>query len=193
MRQAAQSRKAFELRGLLIQLREQVSGRHQLVRILVFLLYAVLLPIPLITRDYYLIRVGGSVGIYLMLAAGLSIVAGQAGLLDLGYVGFYAIGAYTYALLASPKFGIHLPFLVAASLGILAAVIAALAVSIPTLRLHGDYLSHGDPGFRPDRADPAEQHGPPHQYHQRSQRYCGYRSTPHLWLHLRLSRISICT
>ena len=145
--QAAQSRKSFELRRLLIQLREQVSGRHQLVRILVFLLYAVLLPIPLITRDYYLIRVGGSVGIYLMLAAGLSIVAGQAGLLDLGYVGFYAIGAYTYALLASPKFGIHLPFLVAASLGILAAVIAALAVSIPTLRLHGDYLAMVTLGF----------------------------------------------
>ena len=53
-----------------------------------------------------------------MLAAGLSIVAGQAGLLDLGYVGFYAIGAYTYALLASPQFGIHLPFLAAAFAGI---------------------------------------------------------------------------
>ena len=145
---ASQDRsRAFELRESLTRLREQVGNHYYLVRILVFLGYALLLPIPLITRDYYLIRVGGSVGIYLMLAAGLSIVAGQAGLLDLGYVGFYAIGAYTYALLASPQFGIHLPFLAAAFAGIIAAVIAALAVSIPTLRLHGDYLAMVTLGF----------------------------------------------
>src|SRR5690606_17370840 len=79
---ASQDRsRAFELRESLTRLREQVGNHYYLVRILVFLGYALLLPIPLITRDYYLIRVGGSVGIYLMLAAGLSIVAGQAGLL----------------------------------------------------------------------------------------------------------------
>ncbi|HON43400.1 MAG TPA: hypothetical protein PLM74_09775, partial [Bacillota bacterium] len=81
-----------------------------LPRVLVFAAYAVLLPLPLLLRDYYLIRAGGSVGIYLILAAGLSIVAGQAGLLDLGYAGFYGIGAYVYALLASPKFGLHSAF-----------------------------------------------------------------------------------
>ena len=74
-------------------------------------------------------------------------MAGQAGLLDLGYVGFYAIGAYAYALLASPKFGLHLPFLPAALIGIALAVLAALAVSIPTLRLHGDYLAMVTLGF----------------------------------------------
>jgi len=55
-----------------------------LPRVLVFAAYAVLLPLPLLLRNYYLIRAGGSVGVYLILAAGLSIVAGQAGLLDLG-------------------------------------------------------------------------------------------------------------
>jgi branched-chain amino acid transport system permease protein len=49
--------------------------------------------------------------LYVFLALGLNIVVGYAGLLDLGYVAFYAVGAYAYALLASPHFGIHLPFL----------------------------------------------------------------------------------
>jgi ABC-type branched-subunit amino acid transport system permease subunit len=101
----------------------------------------------LITKNYYLMRAGGSVGIYLMLAAGLSIVAGQAGLLDLGYAGFYGIGAYVYALLASPQFGIHMPFFVAAAASVAAAVLAAFAVSLPTLRLHGDYLAMVTLGF----------------------------------------------
>lgn len=121
--------------------------RYFLARALVFVGYALLLPIPLITGNYYLMRVGGSVGIYLILAAGLSIVAGQAGLLDLGYAGFYGIGAYVYALLASPQFGIHLPFFVAATASVAAAVLAAMTVSIPTLRLHGDYLAMVTLGF----------------------------------------------
>ena len=118
-----------------------------LPRVLVFAAYAVLLPLPLILRDYYLIRAGGSVGIYLILAAGLSIVAGQAGLLDLGYAGFYGIGAYVYALLASPKFGLHSAFVPAAAASALAAALAGLAVSLPTLRLHGDYLAMVTLGF----------------------------------------------
>lgn len=118
-----------------------------LVRRLVFLGYALLLPIPLFTGNYYLMRVGGTIGVYLILATGLSIAAGQAGLLDLGYAGFYGIGAYVYALLASPQFGVHLPFLVAATASVAAAVLAALAVSLPTLRLHGDYLAMVTLGF----------------------------------------------
>lgn len=118
-----------------------------LPRVLVFAAYAVLLPLPLILRNYYLIRAGGSVGIYLILAAGLSIVAGQAGLLDLGYAGFYGIGAYVYALLASPKFGLHSAFVPAAAASALAAALAGLAVSLPTLRLHGDYLAMVTLGF----------------------------------------------
>lgn len=129
-------------------LRGQLQGRPiPFLRILVFAGYAVLLPIPLITGNYYYMRAGGSVGIYLILAAGLSIVAGQAGLLDLGYAGFYGIGAYVYALLSSPQFGIHLPFPVAATASVATAMLAAMAVSIPTLRLHGDYLAMVTLGF----------------------------------------------
>src|SRR5574342_687960 len=55
--------------------------------------------------------------LYVMLALGLNIVVGYAGLLDLGYIAFYAVGAYLYALLASPHFGLHLPFWVLLPLG----------------------------------------------------------------------------
>ncbi|MDD4337714.1 MAG: ATP-binding cassette domain-containing protein, partial [Firmicutes bacterium] len=133
--------------GLMDRLGSRLSGCISISRIIVFLGYAALLPVPLITKNYYLMRAGGSVGIYLMLAAGLSIVAGQAGLLDLGYAGFYGIGAYVYALLASPQFGIHMPFFVAAAASVAAAVLAAFAVSLPTLRLHGDYLAMVTLGF----------------------------------------------
>ena len=118
-----------------------------LPRVLVFAAYAMLLPLPLLLKNYYLIRAGGSVGVYLILAAGLSIVAGQAGLLDLGYAGFYGIGAYVYALLASPKFGMHSAFIPAAAASASAAALAGLAVSLPTLRLHGDYLAMVTLGF----------------------------------------------
>jgi len=118
-----------------------------LPRVLVFAAYAMLLPLPLLLRNYYLIRAGGSVGVYIILAAGLSIVAGQAGLLDLGYAGFYGIGAYVYALLASPKFGMHSAFIPAAAASASAAALAGLAVSLPTLRLHGDYLAMVTLGF----------------------------------------------
>ena len=55
--------------------------------------------------------------LYVLLALGLNIVVGFAGLLDLGYVAFYAVGAYIYALLASPHFNLHLPFWVILPIG----------------------------------------------------------------------------
>jgi len=60
--------------------------------------------------DRYMFRVLDQAGIYVLLALGLNIVVGYAGLLDLGYVAFYAVGAYTYALLASPQLALHIPF-----------------------------------------------------------------------------------
>lgn len=118
-----------------------------LPRIAVFALYAVLLPLPLITSNYYLIRAGGSIGVFLMLALGLSVTAGHAGMLDLGYSGYYAIGAYVYAWLASRHFGVHAAFIPAALAAMAAACVAALAVTLPTLRLHGDYLAMVTLGF----------------------------------------------
>jgi branched-chain amino acid transport system permease protein len=85
--------------------------------------------------------------LYVMLALGLNIVVGFAGLLDLGYVAFYAVGAYVYALLASPHFGIHLPFWVLLPLGALLACTAGVVLGAPTLRLRGDYLAIVTLGF----------------------------------------------
>ena len=85
--------------------------------------------------------------IYIMLALGLNIVVGFAGLLDLGYVAFYAVGAYTWALLASPHFGLHLPFWIVLPLGALFAALFGVLLGAPTLRLRGDYLAIVTLGF----------------------------------------------
>jgi branched-chain amino acid transport system permease protein len=85
--------------------------------------------------------------IYTMLALGLNIVVGFAGLLDLGYIAFYAVGAYVYALLASPHFGLHLPFWVILPLGAGLACIFGVLLGAPTLKLRGDYLAIVTLGF----------------------------------------------
>jgi branched-chain amino acid transport system permease protein len=85
--------------------------------------------------------------LYVMLALGLNIVVGFAGLLDLGYVAFYAVGAYLYAILASPQFGLHLPFWTLLPLGALVACIFGVLLGAPTLRLRGDYLAIVTLGF----------------------------------------------
>ena len=85
--------------------------------------------------------------LYVMLALGLNIVVGFAGLLDLGYVAFYAVGAYLYAILASPQFGIHLPFWALLPLGAAVAGLFGVLLGAPTLRLRGDYLAIVTLGF----------------------------------------------
>jgi branched-chain amino acid transport system permease protein len=84
---------------------------------------------------------------YGVLALGLNIVVGFAGLLDLGYVAFYVFGAYTTAFLASPQFGLHLPWLVVAPIAVAVAAIAGILLGAPTLRLRGDYLAIVTLGF----------------------------------------------
>ncbi len=99
--------------------------------------------IPFLVRDYF-IDVAILAGIYIILALGLNVVIGFAGLLNLGFVAFYAIGAYTYALL-NTKFGLDfwsaLPF----SVGL--TTISGFLLAIPALRLRGDYLAIVTLGF----------------------------------------------
>lgn len=85
--------------------------------------------------------------LYIMLALGLNIVVGYAGLLDLGYIAFYAVGAYLYALLASPHFGVHLPFWLLLPLGAALAGLFGALLGAPTLKLRGDYLAIVTLGF----------------------------------------------
>jgi branched-chain amino acid transport system permease protein len=88
-------------------------------------------------------------GIFLLMALGLNIVVGFAGLLDLGYVAFFAVGAYTTALLTSPQssLGVGWVFWLAVPFVVLAAAVAGLLVGTPVLRMRGDYLAIVTLGF----------------------------------------------
>ncbi len=85
--------------------------------------------------------------LYIVLALGLNIVVGYAGLLDLGYIAFFAVGAYCYALLGSPQFGLHLPFWIVLPAGALLAGFFGVLLGAPTLKLRGDYLAIVTLGF----------------------------------------------
>ena len=85
--------------------------------------------------------------LYVMLALGLNIVVGFAGLLDMGYIAFYAVGAYLWALLASPQFGLHWPMWAILPLGAGVAGLFGMLLGAPTLKLRGDYLAIVTLGF----------------------------------------------
>ena len=110
----------------------------------------VLLTLPFVT-DALLgrgwVRIADFALLYIMLALGLNIVVGYAGLLDLGYIAFFAVGAYNYALLSSPQFGLHWPVWAVLPLGALLACMFGVLLGAPTLRLRGDYLAIVTLGF----------------------------------------------
>lgn len=115
----------------------------------VVLIGAVLLAVPFVAAlgGQAWVRIANFAILYVFLALGLNIVVGYAGLLDLGYVAFYAVGAYVYALLASPHFGVHLPFWVILPIGAGIACIFGVLLGAPTLKLRGDYLAIVTLGF----------------------------------------------
>ena len=105
------------------------------------------LPFVLASAGTAWVRILNFAILYVFLALGLNIVVGFAGLLDLGYIAFYAVGAYVYALLASPHFGLHLPFWIIIPIGAAIACIAGMVLGAPTLKLRGDYLAIVTLGF----------------------------------------------
>jgi len=104
------------------------------------LVMAVLL-LPVLTQNPYLLRVATTMFLYAILVTGLNIVAGLGGLLDLGYVAFYALGAYGYGLMASPHLGLSVSFWWAVLIVPLAAAGLAALIGMPILKLRGDYLA----------------------------------------------------
>jgi len=121
-----------------------------------------LLILPLILQDFgnAWVRIADMSLLYVLLALGLNIVVGYAGLLDLGYVAFFAIGAYMYGLLASPQLtetfpwiaamfpgGMHMPLWVVIPAGAGLAGFFGVLLGAPTLRLRGDYLAIVTLGF----------------------------------------------
>jgi branched-chain amino acid transport system permease protein len=108
----------------------------------------------------YWVRVLDFAMLYVMLALGLNVVVGFAGLLDLGYIAFYAVGAYTAALLSSPQLstqfewiaalaptGLHFPFFIIVPIAMALAATFGVLLGAPTLRLRGDYLAIVTLGF----------------------------------------------
>ena len=121
-----------------------------------------LLVLPLVVQTFgnAWVRIIDIALLYVLLALGLNIVVGYAGLLDLGYVAFYAVGAYMFGLLASPQLtdtfpaiaaafpnGLHIPWWVVIPLGAVLAGLAGLVLGAPTLKLRGDYLAIVTLGF----------------------------------------------
>jgi branched-chain amino acid transport system permease protein len=101
-----------------------------------------------------LVGLAADAGVFVLLAIGLNVVVGFAGLLDLGYAAFFAIGAYTYAMIASNELAtsplhhaLHVPFWIALFVGLFVAAIAGALLGAPTLRLRGDYLAIVTLGF----------------------------------------------
>jgi branched-chain amino acid transport system permease protein len=102
----------------------------------------------------YLVSLAADGGVFVLLAIGLNVVVGFAGLLDLGYAAFFAIGSYTYGMLASEQLisspihhALHVPFWIALVLGTFVAAGAGALLGAPTLRLRGDYLAIVTLGF----------------------------------------------
>src|SRR5258705_4847593 len=99
------------------------------------------LPFVLAMAGTAWVRITNLAILFVLLSLGLNIVVGFAGLLDLGYIAFYAVGAYAYALLASPHFNLHLPWWAILPIGAAAACFFGVLLGAPTLKLRGDYLA----------------------------------------------------
>jgi branched-chain amino acid transport system permease protein len=117
----------------------------------VLIVFALAVP-HIVTQSYWMYLIVEQVGVWILLAEGLNVVVGFAGLLDLGFVAFYAIGAYTTAwltgVLPAPPFLHHvIPTLWVIPIGVLAAMCVGIMLGIPTLRLRGDYLAIVTLGF----------------------------------------------
>ena len=105
------------------------------------------LPFALAAVGTAWVRITNFAILFTMLSLGLNIVVGFAGLLDLGYIAFYAVGAYTYALLASPQFNVHWPWWAILPIGAAIACLFGILLGTPTLKLRGDYLAIVTLGF----------------------------------------------
>lgn len=131
--------------------------------IAIAIIAVILFLLPILAGHFlgnFWIRTLNFVLLYIMLALGLNIVVGYAGLLDLGYIAFYAVGAYFYALLASPHLsenfelireafpdGLKAPLWIVIPIGAALAALAGAILGAPTLKLRGDYLAIVTLGF----------------------------------------------
>ncbi|QIK64283.1 branched-chain amino acid ABC transporter permease [Leucobacter viscericola] len=121
-----------------------ILAPERFMKLLALVLFVVAAIIPFISATPYIISILTSAFIYIVLAMGLNVVVGYAGLLDLGYIAFMAVGAYTSGILTT-QFGLSMletiPFV------IVACILAGVIIGGPTLRLRSDYLAIVTLGF----------------------------------------------
>jgi branched-chain amino acid transport system permease protein len=135
------------MRGGMRAMSFAAHSRAKWIGIALIALALIGLPFALASVGTAWVRIGNLAILFVFLSLGLNIVVGFAGLLDLGYIAFYAVGAYVYALLASPHFNLHLPFWVILPIGALVACLFGVLLGAPTLKLRGDYLAIVTLGF----------------------------------------------
>ncbi len=127
----------------------RMGERYRPVMVVAGLLSAVVFPFTQGGNGYW-VRVGVTIGVFAATAIGLNIVVGLAGLLDLGYVAFFGVGAYvaaTYSGAATSNHKVHIPFLLVVFMGAALAAVFGVFIGAPTLRLRGDYLAIVTLGF----------------------------------------------
>ena len=137
-----------------------IIRRNKLAALIAAAVLVLILPFVVQMAGNAWVRIIDIALLYVLLALGLNIVVGYAGLLDLGYVAFYAVGAYMLGLLASPQLtetfpaiaaafpnGLHAPWWIVIPLGALVAGLAGVLLGTPTLKLRGDYLAIVTLGF----------------------------------------------
>lgn len=137
----------YAMAALAYGMRSWVVARQTFAFGLAALPFGIFLPLMFHQAPDFLLWAAGSLAIYMLLALGLNVVVGFAGLLDLGYAAFFAIGGYACASFASPIHGIHLPLWVLIFLGAAIASMFGAVLGAPTLRLRGDYLAIVTLGF----------------------------------------------
>jgi ABC-type branched-subunit amino acid transport system permease subunit len=142
---------AWRLRSMQTASKSSLANWYNTTPLARYLFYGLLILIAFLAPsffDQYWNFILGTIGIYVLMGLGLNIVVGMAGLLDLGYVAFFAVGAYTIGLLTSPKpFAIQWGFWIVLPIAVMIAAMSGILLGIPVLRLRGDYLAIVTLGF----------------------------------------------
>jgi branched-chain amino acid transport system permease protein len=126
-------------RGVPERIRQRIAGIPQWALFVAFVTAVAL--IPVLTNDQYILRVATDTMLYVLLAVGLNVAVGWAGILDLGYIAFYGFAAYMFAELSSPHYGLHWPTWASIPVVVISTIILGFLFALPSRRLSGDYLA----------------------------------------------------
>jgi ABC-type branched-subunit amino acid transport system permease subunit len=125
--------------GILGRIRSQIDRVPRIARLASFVVLVAL--IPVMTSDDYILRVATDTMLYVLLAVGVNVAVGWAGLLDLGYIAFYGFAAYLFAELSSAHYGLHWATWASVPVVIVCTILLGFVLALPSRRVSGDYLA----------------------------------------------------